>query len=140
MPAGELKINGYDAYETWGVSMEDQALAALMTPPTMKDSVRNESRLEHGTLYWAENPKVASRDLTLPIHLVARTKAEYLRKYASFCEELSKGTIDIETCYEQNVIYRCIYQSCTQFTQFINGIAKMSLKLVEPDPTNRYEL
>ena len=134
MPVGELTINGYDAFRTWGVSLEDQALASLMTPPSMKDDITNNSRLEDGTRHWAEFPKVAQRELTLPMHLVARNKNEYLRKYASFCEELRKGKIDIETCYEQNVVHHCIYQSCTQFTQFIGGIAKMSLKLVEPNP------
>lgn len=134
MPRGELKINGYDAYQMWGVSLEDQAIAALMTPHAMKEDITNQSRLEHGTRHWAEFPKVAQRDLTLPIHLVARSKNEYLRKYASFCEELRKGKIDIETSYEPNVVHHCLYQSCTQFTQFYGGIAKMVLKLVEPNP------
>ena len=38
-----------------------------------------------------------------------------------------------------NVWYRCIYLSCTQFSQFIREMAKFSLKLNEPDPSDRGE-
>ena len=34
MPQEELFINGKDAYTTWGISMDDTALSALMTPAT----------------------------------------------------------------------------------------------------------
>ena len=45
---GELFINGKDAYTTWGISMDDTSLSALMTPAPNKDLVENKSRLEHG--------------------------------------------------------------------------------------------
>ena len=44
----ELRINGKDAYTTWGISMDNNALSELMTPSSNKTFIENESRLEHG--------------------------------------------------------------------------------------------
>ena len=54
---GELFINGKDAYTTWGISMDDTSLSALMTPAPNKDLVENKSRLEHGKRVITDNPK-----------------------------------------------------------------------------------
>lgn len=48
MPQEELFINGKDAYTTWGISMDDTALSALMTPAPNKEFIENKSRMEHG--------------------------------------------------------------------------------------------
>lgn len=134
----ELYINGKDAYETWGVSLEDGAVSALMTPPTMKDFVSNTSRLEHGKRIVALNPKYDSRELTLEMHLCAKTKSDFLTKYGKFCDEvLATGVVHIQTVHQPNVTYHCTYNSCTQFSAFLSGIAKFSLKLTEPNPANR---
>ena len=39
MPQEELFINGKDAYTTWGISMDDTALSALMTPAPNKEFI-----------------------------------------------------------------------------------------------------
>lgn len=44
MLTGQLKINGKDAYTTWGVSMDDTSLSALMTPPAVKPYITNDDR------------------------------------------------------------------------------------------------
>lgn len=144
MPAGELYIYSEsgsewkDAWETWGVSMEDTALASLMTPPSMKDSISNESRLEHGTRRINLLRKKQERELTLPFHLVAKSRAQYLTRYENFVITLSDSEyVKIKTCYQPTTIYKCIYVSCTQFNQFIDGLAKFSLKLIEPNPSDR---
>lgn len=137
MPQGELYINNKDAYDEWGVSLEDNALATLMTPPAMKDYVKNESRLEHGTRYLPKNPKTSERTIDLPMHLVASSRLDYFSKYLSFCEELKKGTLDIRTAYQEDVIYHCLYQSCSQIRQYIDGLAIFSLKLIEPNCDDR---
>jgi len=135
---GELKINGKDAYDTWGVSLEDGAISTLMTPPAMKDFVSNQSRLEHGKRVMTLNPKYDSRELTLEMHLCAKTKDDFLTKYGKFCDEvLSTGVLHISTSHQSGVTYHCIYNSCTQFSAFLSGIAKFSLKLTEPNPANR---
>ena len=127
----------YDTYDNWGVSLEDGALSELMTPPSAKEYITNECRLENGTRYAAYSPKVAQRDITLSMHLVAKNQTEFFNKYNNFCLALRSGRIDFKTKYQQGIVYRCRFVSCTQYSQFLNGMAKFALKLIEPDPTNR---
>lgn len=132
-----LYINGKDAYDMWGVLMDTQSLSALMTPPPQKDIIKNKCRLQNGVSVITDNPKVDARDITLTLQLVAKNEDDFFAKYIRFCEELQNGRLTIKTDYQPDVTYRCDYQSCTQFTQFMRGIAKFSLKLNEPDPTDR---
>lgn len=134
---GELFINGKDAYIEWGISFDDTALSSLMSPPPNKELIENKSRLIHGKSVIAENIKVDERSLTLQINLTALTKDMFFERYSSFCKELKKGKLDIKTKYQPNIMYRTIYLSCTQFSQFMQGIGKFSLKLNEPNPENR---
>ena len=79
------------------------------------------------------------RNLTLTINLTAKNEDDFFEKYNSFCQELATGILNIKTKYQPNIMYRTVYLSCNQFTQFMRGIAKFSLKLVEynPSPENR---
>ena len=140
MPAGELYINGYDAYTTWGVSLDMTGLSALMTPAPIKGFVQNESRLEHGKRVIATQPRKASRDITLTVNMTAATEGSFLTRYAAFCGVLQTGTLNIKTRYQAGVVYKCIYNSCQQFTELHRGIAKLVLKLTEPNPNDRTEI
>ena len=137
MPKGELFINGVDAYEEYGISMQASGLSALMTPPPLKDMIENKNRQEHGKRVVTTNPKIDERELSLPIHIKAASKESFLQKYGKFCEVLAKGVLDIRTVYQPNVVYRTLYQSCTQFSEYRLGLAKFTLKLNEPNPNNR---
>lgn len=134
---GELFINGKDAYAEWGISLDDTSLSALMTPPPNKELIENSSRLEHGKRVITDNVKVDERNLTLQINLTAPTKDLFFDRYLSFCNELKTGTLNIRTKYQPAVLYRTIYVSCNQFSQFMQGIGKFVLKLNEPNPENR---
>ena len=134
---GELFINNKDAYVTWGISMDGTSLSALMTPPPMKEFIENSSRLEHGKHVITSNPKLDERNITLQINLTAKDKDTFFSRYLSFCEELSNGILNIRTKYQPTTVYKMIYLSCNQFSQFMQGIAKFSLKLCEPNPNDR---
>lgn len=136
---GELYINGKDAYTTWGISMDDTALSALMTPAPNKEFIENKSRMEHGKRVSPSSPKKDERNLTLQINLTASSKEQFFARYNGFCEELSIGVLDIKTKYQPDVTYKTIYQSCQQFSQFMQGIGKFVLKLNEPNPNDRKE-
>lgn len=133
----ELYINGKDAYTTWGISMDDTALSSLMTPAPNKEFIENKSRLEHGKRVISSNPKKDDRNLTLQINLTASDKDTFFARYNSFCNELDTGVLEIRTKYQPDVLYRTIYLSCQQFSQFMQGIGKFVLKLNEPNPSNR---
>ena len=130
-------INGKDAYSTWGITMDTTSLSALMAPPPVKAFVESKSRLQDGKQVVLNNPRLDERDLTLTLQLTARTEAQFFERYASFCEELKTGWLEVRTCYQPSVLYRFVYLSCQQFTQFVRGYAKFALKLTEPDPSRR---
>ena len=137
--SGHLFFNGIDAWERYGIILATNGLSVLMTPPALKEWITNEVRTEDGTRY-AKNvaPKMAARDITLPIQLVATDEAEFIEKYALFCHEiLESGVINITTKWEPQKVYKCVYESCTQFTQFLQQIATFGLKLIEPNPADR---
>lgn len=137
MPTGELFINGIDAYEEYGVSMQSSGLSALMTPPPLKEIIENKSRQEHGKRVVISDTKIDERELSLPIHITARSKEDFLEKYGKFCDVLTKGTLELKTSYQPNIVYRTIYQSCSQFSEYRLGLAKFTLRLNEPNPNNR---
>lgn len=138
MPKGELFINGVDAYKEWGVSLSDTSLSALMTPSANKAYITNKSRLEDGKRVIVNTPKVDERSVSINIHLTASNAQEFFDRYYSFCQDvLAQGVVDIKTKYQQDVTYHLIYESCTQFSQFMRGIGKFTLKLLEPNPNNR---
>lgn len=140
MPLGELYINNKDAYKEWGVSLKGtEGLSALLTPSPNKELLQNKSRLNNGkSVITAKNViKIDERDITLPIQLSAPNEAAFFVRYASFCEELAKGRLDIKTKYQPNVVYHTDYLSCQQFSQFMRGIASFTLRLNEPNPANR---
>lgn len=137
MPAGELFINGKDAYTTYGVSLTDGGLSALMTPPPMKELIESTYRKKHGKVVIPKDVKMDSRDINLEMHLTAPDKTTFFSRYSAFCSELAKGVLTINTKYMSGVYFRVIYLSCTQFTEFVQEMAKFTLKLNEPDPSNR---
>lgn len=134
---GELFINEKDAYTTWGISMDNTSLSALMTPAPIKELIESNSRLQNGKQVTLANIRVADRSLTLQINLTANSEDEFFSRYSSFCEELETGVLNIRTKYQPNVVYRTIYVSCSQFSQFMRGIGKFSIKLNEPNPKDR---
>ncbi|MES5135658.1 hypothetical protein ABVC71_08170 [Prevotella amnii] len=137
MLKGQLRINGKDAYTEWGISMDETSLSALMTPPPVKPYITNEDRMKHGKEYLYSSVNVDSRDVTLQLNLTATSEEQFFVRYASFCEVLAQGKIDIETSFQKGVVYHCLYQSCSQFSQFMRGIGKFILKIIETNPSNR---
>jgi hypothetical protein len=137
MPKGELFINGQDAYTRWGMSMNTAALSALMTPAPNKSYLTNSSRNENGVRYDTSNPCKDERDLTLVVQFSAPTEAAFMAAYADFCKVLDAGVLNISTQYQSGVTYHLIYNSCSQFTQFMRGMASFTLRLTEPNPANR---
>lgn len=137
---GDVTINSFDAFVRYGINLEDGALSTLMTPAPMKDYIEGKSRLKHGKSVVTKNVMYDSREITLPFHLIAKSKDEFFQKYSLFCEEvLSKGKFELRTKYQSGVVYRFVYLSCTQFRQFMQEMAVFSLKVEEPNPTDRAE-
>lgn len=132
----EVYINDKDAYTNWGISFDTSSLSALMTPAPMKAVIENKNRLTSGKAI-INNPQVDERSITMTFVMTAKDEDQFFARYNSFCEELKKGTLNIRSKYQPDVTYKTIYLSCSQFTQFVRQIASFSLKLNEPNPTDR---
>ena len=138
MPKGQLFINGMDAFEEWGVSLDSKGLSALMTPPGMKDNLKVSSRLENGVRAVQSAPKIKERTLTFILNIIGKNETEFLSRYNSFCSNvLMDGEFTLRTSFQPGVIYHLEYNDCSQFSEFVLGIGKFTLKCTENDPTNR---
>lgn len=142
---GILTINGKDAYTTWGITLADGSLSALMTPAPLKPHISNKSRAEDGRQVLgigpqsrlAHRPRIDDRTITLVLNISAPSEEAFLQRYASFCEVLHAGILDIRTKYQPNLVYHLIYESCQQFRAFALGIGSFTLRLSEYNPASR---
>lgn len=161
MPKGELffRIPGggwVDMYDGYGVSLSEKSLSLLMTPAPNKDAIENKSRLEHGKRVVRKHKYVKKdeRNVDLEMHVTATNKTEFWRRYNGFCQDwLDWGFFDIAVSHFKSdagapvtvggidygtlSVFRMTYKSCTQFSEFQQQMAKYTLRLNEPDPSNR---
>lgn len=132
-----IYINGKNAKTEWGILTTGNTLSALLSPVSLKDRVSNESRLEHGRRTDNSNPKVAARELSLEIQMIADNEAQFYARHEAFCAELEKGAIDMYMSDRPTVVYHFDYNSCPQYTQFRRGMATLALKVTETNPKDR---
>jgi len=136
-------VNGWvDAYDTWGVSFTDASLSELITPAPMKAPVENKSRIQDGKRVVSSQTYVKKdeRNVSLEMHVHAKSKAVFWQRYNSFCEQvLDRQFIDIKSGYVSGKVFHMTYESCSQFSEFMQEMAKFSLRLNEPNPADRTE-
>lgn len=136
---GELLINEYDAWLTWGVNMGDGFLDSLDSILPMKGYIENASRLEHGKRVIASNAKVDSREITLTFTISGASETDYRTKKKAFETELYKGSITINVPALGSQVYHLIYlgKSISYGLSMNRCFAKLSAKFEEPNPMNR---
>lgn len=134
---GQVFINGLDAYSTWGVTFAHGALDALMTPAPAKDAVTSGYRGEHGVRWVNGSPYMDERTVSLEMHIHGSSFDALHTLYQAFCSDVLEGqAVDIVTKYQPTVCYKMRYVSCTSFSH-VQGLAKFTLKLSEPNPSDR---
>ena len=78
------------------------------------------------------------RNVSLEMHIKAATKTLFWQRYDAFCEQvLDAQFIDIKSGYRPDRVFHMTYESCSQFSEFMQQIAKYTLKLNEPNPADR---
>lgn len=133
MAAGELFINGTDAYTAWGVSLEDGALDALMAFRPNKEPVTNKNVTANGAVVVAGTAGLSEeRTVSLPLHIVAGSQSSFLSQRSAFYNAIKGGQLTIQTTHP-SATYTMYYVSCSQYTQFLSGLAKFILTLYEPN-------
>ena len=134
---GDLYINSQDAWSTWKVAMGDGFIENLLLPAGTKDFIENESRLENGKRVIYNDPKVASREVTLTFNIHGDTTSEYLANYKAFVSALQAGKVTVRVP-AVGMTFTLVYKKSTSFNI---GRARVDSSLAvtfeEPDPTAR---
>ena len=133
----EITINGVNA-SRWGITLSSGGFSALRKPAPNKPFIESKSRLQHGKRVVRNNPRKDERSLILPINMTALSESDFITKYDLFVSEvLDTGQLNISTTSQPTVVYRCIYEVCQQYQEFMQGMAKFMLLLTETNPNNR---
>jgi len=132
MPAGELFINGQDAYNTWGLSLEDEGLSRLVTPRPHKQPVTNKNVTANGAAVVVGTGYVDERTISLPMHITAPDKATFWARYDAFCQSVLNGTqpITLRSVYKDET-FHLYYQDVQNFTEFMQQLAKFDVVFYE---------
>lgn len=143
MAAGKFFIkvgNGawWDAYNRYGISLEDGALNRILTPAPHKEPVTNKNVLSHGVSVVQNQFYKDVRDVSLEMHLIASNKTDFMTKYNQFCSEvLDAGYFKVKTEETGGTVFHFLYKDCTSFQQVDFRLAKFTLTLQEPNPSVR---
>lgn len=134
----ELKINGVDAWDIYGVNMGDGFIDSICAPTSMKDFVTSNCRLENGARVITKDAKTDSRDLTLTFTITGKNKADFKAKKKAFEEVLYNGDLKISIPPIGDENYFLVFQKCTSFGMSKTGcFCKISAKFIEPNPAKR---
>ena len=134
---GDLYINGNDAWGMYRVAMGEGFIQTLLTPAGNKDFIENESRLENGKRVVFNNPKVASRDLTLTFNIHGDTQEEYMLNYKAFVAVLQQGKV-VSRVPDLDMTFTLVHKRSSSFALDRNRLnSRLSVKFEEPDPTSR---
>ena len=125
-----------DAWERYGIGLEDGALSNLIAPAPHKKPTSNSNALVSGISCLVETLGMKdSRSVSLEIHLCASGRSEFLSKFSLFCSEvLDCGYFMLKTSYIPGTVYHMIYQDCQPFQEYNLRMAKFTLSLLEPHP------
>lgn len=135
---GQLYINGSDAYDTWGVCLEQGAYGTLLGGEKMKPYTQNESRRLDGVEVDIRRPRVEARSLVLTFCFVGEN---VLSDFDRFFATLRGGRVVGDAIFPLRVrvpelgrSYELIYEARTSVMQLGMGIAKVGVKFKEPKP------
>ena len=120
-----------DCYKQWGVSFDDGALDALMGFRPNKEPVVNKNVTAQGAYYVTGAGLVDDRNVSVPFHIVAMGRADFLLKRAGFYNAVKAGLLTFKIVKPLDAIYKVYYTNCTQYTQFLSGMAKFLLGVYE---------
>lgn len=137
---GNLYINDKDAWLFWSAGLVSGSYNNLMLPAPTKEYGSNNMRSQDGTQVFVTNPRLTERDIILTFGIVCESTEDYLSKYQSFLEELSKGLILLKVPVLKTT-YKLLFTSATELTtgsELMNST--ISIRFREPNPKDRIKL
>lgn len=139
-----ILLNGNDIEKKYHLTALDGTLNALMKPATYKKVVSNTNASIDGEIILSKpsSRKRAKNTISLPF-LLRSTSLVDLQKEIQNIEHVlvqGKNGTGINELYvsDLGMCYRLYYESMSSYTNFgLDGAARITLKFIEPDPTNR---
>lgn len=121
---GQVLVNGKDIWEEYGAFLreeqpdDDANLAALLAPSKPKVHVAVDFREQNGEKYSKRLVvRSEARDVTLQLAIMAKNRAEFLLRYATFVKMLKEGE-DGWTTWSFPTIGLVMKMICTDFSSF----------------------
>lgn len=134
---GNFKLNDKDAFTTWGCFLGNNSVDQLLTPAPAKKRLSNESRLLPGKQVIEGDNIVASRDVTLIVYFKGKGLADIYSKIENFTTELLTGISTFILTDLPLIKFKLDYDSASSLKQVNGKLAKISIKLNEPNPSDR---
>lgn len=131
----QLYINDKDAWETWGVFLEEGSERALLLAANNKEFVSNKNRSEHGKRVIVDNPRLEERDVQLVFCFLTESEDDFLEKYDAFVAELNRGWVQMRV-----IKVKKVYNFTTTNFQdlgYYGQMGKLSVRFNEPNPTDQ---
>lgn len=131
----KLYINGKDAYATWGLQLDggDQSgYDALLAFKPLKEPVTNKNVTAQGAVVVCGTGLVDERNVSVPVHIVAKSYTDFITKKSALFTELRSGALSVSVTREWRIpgtdkftesnppefASTMYYTSCNQYTQF----------------------
>lgn len=134
---GKFSINGKDAFNTFGVFLGGNSIDALLTPPSAKKRISNESRLLPGIQVIDYKNVPQSRDITLVFYFKGKDYSNLYSMIEAFIQELMNGITTFVINELPLVKFKLDFESSSPIKQINGKLAKISLKFTEPNPNDR---
>ena len=130
-----------DVYDTYGVSFVKGSYLTLVKKSASKGYVTNDSRLNNGVQMVADSDyaKLSSRQFSVTILMEASTKANFVTYLENFTAKISNGLIFLKIPSVKRV-FKLVYNDMDIKQEYRGNKATFTLKLTEPDPTDRVTL
>lgn len=131
----DLYINGKNAFDTWGVFLEDGSEEALLKPADPKGYARNNMRSQSGVQVFVQNPQPDERDIILTLCVTAISRTDYLAKYQSFIDEISNGWVLLD--YKPLKTTYKLIATGFQSLSYSERLGRLSVRFNEPNVKER---
>ena len=127
-----------DIYDNYGVSFVKGSYLTLIKKSAAKDYVVNNSRLEDGVQIVASSDyaKYNSRSFSVTILLEASSREQFVSRIENFTEKIARGAFYLKVPSVKRV-FLLVYNDMEIKQEFRKYKATFTLKLTEPNPTDR---
>lgn len=135
-PSGEFSVGGADAWDSFGVLLQQGSLITLMAPPPYKAILVNESRVTDGKQYDTAHAMKDERQFTLSLACVAKEAGGVYSQIQSFMDAVSNKN-GVFLSGNGFVGMKVLYKGMSGTSEFNGEIATFAVTFVEPNPAKR---